>query len=211
MLAYCGSRLLDLGCDQVELPLIAHMLVSISQWDVDLIEVFFASGTKSLYKPHDVLKDYATQRGWTDAKRVSLDKSWHQGVMDCFDGVESCHAAWHNAAGDKSKVDRMLWRAQAAVLLPKIEMHRMALAPLICKKMRFPYIKGEYKFNDVNDVEIGNLAYFASDTRHMAAGPIVDFVRKLREVRNDLAHLKVLEEHRATDRELLLPYDLTRR
>ncbi len=210
MLAYCGVRLLDSGVNVIQRPLIAQMLVSLSMWDVELAEMLLAADTKTLYKPFPLLKEYAVQRGWIENAEI-LEKCWESGTRDSFDGVESSHAAWYLAAGDKRKIESMVWRAQAAVLLPKIEMHRLELAPLICKEIKFPYTSGDYFFRDVNDLEIGNLAYLASDRKAKVPALIGDFARKLKELRNDLAHLRIVEEHRATDLQLLLPFDSTRR
>lgn len=211
MLIYCGSRILDIGIDRIQAPLVANMLMSLSMWDVELAETFFTEGVKFLYKPNGLLIDFAKQRGWDTLTERNDSTFWHHGVVDSFDGVESHHASWHSINGGEKKIEKLIWSAQVAILLPKIEMHRHKLAPIICEKVKFPYNEDGYIFQDVNDVEIGSLAYFASNPRMITPGRIPEFAKKLRNLRNDLAHMRILEEHRATDLELLSSFDPRKR
>jgi hypothetical protein len=108
-------------------------------------------------------------------------------------GEEKVHSAYLALDDPKGEVERRVWSAQVGVLLPFVEERRQELLARLDGVLRVPFRTrfGE-EITDLRDLEIGHIESQLL-TSPLAVDPDVRRqVRRLREIRNSLAHLETL-------------------
>jgi hypothetical protein len=179
--------------------LMARIITRLALWDFDLTDRLLEMDPHVLFNPSAAIRS-ATDGDSTYAK---MGTTWEDGGMADFDGEQSMHAVALLRTGDPGRELAMrLWAAQAAELLPALELNRRALAQRM-KAARLPLpveINGERVFDPI-DLEIGPL--FRLARVHRLPQDVVRIAEKYWSLRNKLAHLSPIEADEALDPEIL--------
>jgi len=194
---YAYEALRGRGPPNPRLRLVARIIARLALWDFDLVDYLLDVETRQLFDPALVLGQAARSLEYS----VALDARWEAGGLQSIDGVEMKHPFLLLAGADGcSELVMRLWAAHAAEILPILELHRRALAQRMLPLLRKPIFLNEEEVQDINDVEIGALAYLAR--RQKLNASILHDAEKLRRLRNKLAHLVPLDAEEALDRNL---------
>lgn len=178
--------------------LIARTIGRLALWDLDLADYLFDHRPTRLFQPMELLSIPSPSLDRTPA----LESNWESGGIQQFDGVEMAHPLLLMAEGDLAQeLEMRIWAAQAAEILPALELHRRALTRRMRTMVMLPIQLGDERFSDLDDMEIGQLAHVASKLRLSRA--ICQTADKWRRLRNKLAHLEALDANDALDGELL--------
>ncbi len=114
----------------------------------------------------------------------ALEALWHRGGVDVVDGA----ATLHPGVAPPDELERRLWRAQVATLLPFLDEMRLALIEATRRK-------GLYVQPGRGDtVELVDL--LRALERRLPTDPLTRAARELTRTRNDLAHLRLITEER---------------
>ncbi len=179
--------------------LIVRQISAIALWDLELAEFLVDQPSSDLFDVLEVLQ--AAQKALR-YRGFEVAAQWEQGGTDSFDGVELLHPFVLAARGDPDgELKRRLWAAQAAEILPLIELRRREIAKSLQRHIPCPFwIDSDRKVSALDELEIGSLAY-ATHT-HRVAGDVRERVQWLADCRNALAHLQVLSASVALDSRL---------
>ena len=175
--------------------LIVRQISALALWDLDLATYLAA-------QPETILFDV---RAVLQAARSALDRSctlkenrWEDGGSDQVDGVEMVHPFVLVEKGDPDQeLSRRLWTAQAAELLPLIEIRRRELLKGLERHLICPFTLDGYPVSSLDELEIGRLAYAAQ--RQGLKGDLRTRAEWLASCRNKLAHLTALKSGEALD------------
>lgn len=173
--------------------LIVRQISALALWDLDLATYLAAQPEASLFKAIEVLQ----------AARAELDKDcslkegrWEHGGSDQIDGTEMVHPFVLVDKGDPEReLKRRLWTAQAAELLPLIEIRRRELLRGLGRHLVCPFNLDGYSVTSLEELEIGRLAYAAQ--KHKLKGELRERAELLAGCRNKLAHLTELKSDEA--------------
>lgn len=198
VLLYATNTLRERGTLDHQSKLVARIIGRLALWDLTLADNLLDQRPAELFRPAEIVRlasvaaEYAPQ----------LQMNWESGGLQRFDGVELAHPFLVLAGGDRSgELAMRIWAAQAAEILPALELHRRELARRMRTMVSVPLHLGDEQFFDLDDLEIGQLAHLAV-TRRLSHS-IRQTADKWRRLRNKLAHLEVLEASDALDAELL--------
>lgn len=177
--------------------LLSRVIARLALWDFDLAEKLTTCDEKLLFEPVKALRWAASELG----DESQWQATWDSGGKILFDGVDMDHPFFILAYESKHDLlRRRLWEAQAGELFPLIELQRHALAHRIRSMIRFPYRMDDQVFNDVDELEIGQLSYLARVSKLPQS--IRHSTEKLRRYRNKLAHMEALDYLETFDPEL---------
>lgn len=147
---------------------------------------------RRLLDPCKLLTSFAASRNWTPEK---VDKGeWESGIREWIDGEERLHSA---ALGmDKKKsvelISTRIWHGQLSVLFPLIEQKRRTYIDRYERFLYVPYTRNDgSSIKHLEDLEIGHIF---NQLRRKGAIDLTtkEELRRLREVRNALAHLDIV-------------------
>lgn len=179
--------------------LLVRLISALALWDMELAGYLADQPERDLFEAEATL-----ERGRRDLGRSNATggQEWEQGGIDQYDGVDLLHAFVLMDRGDQEgELRRRLWAAQAAELLPQIEMRRRALAHGLDRHIPCPFwLDGKRKIQSLGELEIGSLAY-ATQT-HGIQGELRVRAEWLASCRNTLAHLRLLSGSDALDARL---------
>ena len=172
--------------DHVDAPLLRALLANtvarVATWDFETAAALVAESVTTIAAPGECLRDMAFAKGWTEDTPVD----WRYGTGN---RVGVAHAAWA-ALGDPEELDRRIWSAQLAVLLPWIEERRYELVA----NHRFEVTRLLRDAGKAQDdpfaLEVGDL--HALFDRRGADRHVRRSVKRLRNARNSLAHRRLL-------------------
>lgn len=156
-------------------------------WDFELAEILSEELPASVYAPGPLLRDLC-KRGVLDAPQHD---SWESGGRQIIDDLAIRHPALLALNGDHSgELEMRVWAAQAAEILPLVEIARRDIIERMRARVAPPFAFGEETFADLNDLEIGRLSHLAHKRRlpEQIRSELVSW----KEVRNSLAHLQPL-------------------
>lgn len=177
--------------------LLARIIARLSLWDFELASQLVATDERLLFEPIDCLRSISELLPAPDG----LDSSWETGGLMLFDDVRLQHP--YLLLGDSSKhelLQRRLWEAQVSDLLPLLETRRHYWAQQMRPLVRLPICLGDQSFSDIDELEIGQLAFLAKQANLRA--PIRQATSNLRRYRNKLAHLDPLSYSEVFDDDL---------
>jgi len=167
--------------------LVARIVTRLALWDFDLVDRFLDLNWQDLFDPTQALRSIDDDReSW-----VGLGSTWEEGGLADFDGERMVHALVLFRNGDpKRELVMRLWAAQAAELMPALELKRRQLADRMKASRGLP---SSLRLNDepvldLNDVEIGGLLHLARI--HRLPPNIIQTAQRYRDIRNKLAHLE---------------------
>jgi hypothetical protein len=198
-LIYVDQRLRAIQKPARHHKLLVRLIAALALWDLDLADFLMTQPEQELFEPKTVLQAgrYALHR-----EDTPIGAEWECGGVDQFDGVEMVHSFVLLDQGDKKlELARRLWSAQAAELLPLIELRRRELAKGLERHVKCPFwLGGDRQVRSLDELEIGPLAHVA---RTNAVDPALrDRADRLAEYRNTLAHLQLLGSSEALDSRL---------
>lgn len=179
--------------------LIVRQIAALALWDLDLADYLMDQPERDVFDIQGVLKAARSALGRDEGL---VRSSWESGGLDHFDGVEMRHPFALLDDGDHEKeLQRRVWTAQAAELLPLIEVRRRELVRSFERHVSCPFwIDSEREVRSLDELEIGSLAYM-SQTRGIR-GELRDRAEWLARCRNTLAHLGLLSDGDALDSRL---------
>ena len=181
--------------------LLANSVAQVAQWDHVLAERLLDRGPEAALQPQVTLSHYAEERGWTAETR----ERWENGTLDGPPERPVVHSALLVAQGRERELNRRLWAAQAAVLMPLLEERRLELVDR--NRHRFSRLPFETDFGVIEtpeDMELGTLVLYFS--RYREGGQrVLGPAHRLRKLRNKLAHFRPLTYAEATHATLLNP------
>lgn len=179
--------------------LMVRQIAALALWDLELADYLVGQPEREVFNISGILKSARKALGYEG--RV-VEGNWESGGSDNFDGVELLHPFALLELGDPTKeLNRRVWGAQAAELLPLIEMRRRELARRLERHIPCPFwIDGTRQVGSLDELEIGSLAY-ATKTQGVK-GELRDKAEWLASCRNTLAHLSSLDDASAMDSRL---------
>ncbi len=198
MFSYAGTKVREKGLEGNHAQLIAMTIARLAQWDVAAADILLEASHHEVFSPSVILKKLALLYGWT----TQHPQNWENGVVNTFNGSRQIHSAFLALEDHAGEVNMRVWSSQASILLPLIELHRRAIVKKIRHRFKFPVTVNEEQITDAYDLEIGPLAYLATEVG-IDQGIRAKLI-KLRNVRNALAHLDVLDANTALDPSLLI-------
>lgn len=174
--------------------LLTQVIVKIALWDFELADFLIEADSKELFDPKVLLEMAMTMPN----KAIVLFGDWESGGIQHFDGVEMKHSYLLVADFEgQSEIRMRLWAAQASEMLPTIELQRRALALRMRDHLPMPIRLNDENVKDLNDVEIGTLAFLAC--KYNLRNSIIQAANRLRRFRNKLAHLEPLNADEALE------------
>ncbi|MBM7804206.1 hypothetical protein JOD57_000043 [Geodermatophilus bullaregiensis] len=144
-------------------------------------------------KPELLAAAPAVRTAPDDRPGTELMEAWASGACDRWDGEG---VTWHASAvakHDPDQLQRALWRAQAATLLPLLDQQRERVLAWLDRQGHAQRLRQEAR-GDL--IEIADLWYYMRKRAGMDKRPQMALVTWLRDARNDVAHLKCLDEER---------------
>lgn len=173
--------------------LIVRQISALALWDLDLATYLAAQPEASLFNAVEVLQE---ARAELDKDCSLKEASWENGGSDHIDGAEMTHPFVLVDKGDPGReLKRRLWTAQAAELLPLIEIRRRELLKGLERHLACPLSLDGISITSLEELEIGRLAYAAQ--KYGLKGELRDRAELLAGCRNKLAHLTALRSDEA--------------
>jgi hypothetical protein len=169
------------------------IIAALAQWDPEVSVTLADLDLERLDSPVSVLSELATQRGWDPNEPLTEIERWQRGMCDLVEGRAVEHAALLAVRGDERALNRRIWSGQVGVVLPWIEECRRNLLDRYEGAFRAGWVRpsGEC-IEDVLDLEIGDI-YAQLRAGVLSVGRAeLERVRRLRDLRNALAHLEPL-------------------
>ena len=163
--------------------LLATTVARVAAWDLEIAERLLDEERNVILDPVSMLRSVAHENGWT----ADMPSGWGVGTAS---GSGSRHAVLAALDDPPREVRRRVWSAQVSVLLPAI--HRLRIE--IIQKYRVQlasYLESEGMAVDPLDLDFPDLA----DTIHRPGfdRSVRRRVQELRDWRNNLAHLEILD------------------
>lgn len=176
--------------------LIVRQISALALWDLDLADFLAGLPASDMFDIQTILQAARQSLG---RDGTPMGSEWERGGSDQFDGVEMSHPFILAERGDPDdELKRRLWTAQAAELLPLIEVRRRELVKGLERHVRCPFwIDGKRQVRSLDELEIGSLAYVTQT--HGVQGELRQRAEWLASCRNTLAHLGLLNGREALD------------
>jgi len=175
--------------------LMVRQISALALWDLDLAGYLAAQPERALFDVKTVLR---SAREALDVNAVLKDGAWEAGGSDQLDGAEMTHPFVLVEMGDPEReLIRRLWTAQAAELLPMIEVRRRELLKGLERQLVCPFDLDGVQVRSLDELEIGRLAHATHKQR--LKGDLSNRAVWLADCRNKLAHLTALDSGDALD------------
>jgi hypothetical protein len=178
--------------------LIVRQIAALALWDLELAEFLVGQPVSELFDAPNVMRlaiEALKRRGF------SIAATWEAGGADKFDDRELVHPFVLVEKDPVGELTRRMWAAQAAELLPLIEVRRRASVNSLSRHIPCPFwIDSDRKVEALEELEIGSLAYAA--LTHKVPSEMRENVQWLAACRNALAHLQALDAAVALDSRL---------
>lgn len=184
-------------------------IIEAAKWDLELASVLSNEWPGDAVSLLDFLKPssgYESQelpphrREYARRPPEGLVGLWDEGGLGFWHGAVTVATAHRNA--DITSVDRLVWTAQARVLLPWVELRREQLARRVEEALGVEEFRSFVRHasrepkEDSNDdvVEIGLLAHLVTVVYGRSRRQFTDTAHALRRARNSLAHLRPMSD-----------------
>jgi hypothetical protein len=174
-----------------QFALATAVITELSLWDPAVSDRLVQQPLEGIVRWRDCAwaRELAQERGW-GAHEGDPEKGWAEGKCDRVGGRLRWHAAALPEAARERELERRVWAAQVRVLLPLVEQQRQECIERFAGVLKGPFVFADGScVEDAHDLEIGQLEWQLS--RQGLAVPA--FVRTLKKIRNQLAHLEPLE------------------
>lgn len=183
LLLFASERLRQRSVDALLHSLLATVVARVSVWDFDTAAALLAESDRTILAPTDFLRTIAQNKGWTANTQLDwrLETASHSGVA---------HPARAAIEDPPNEIHRRIWSAQLSVLLPWIETRRHETVTGNLYEVRRQMRQAGNGRTDPYELELGELS--AMFSQRGANRRIRRTVRRLRDVRNELAHRRHL-------------------
>ena len=183
LLLFASERLRQRVVNPLRRSLLATAVARVASWDFDTADALLAESDPTIMDPVDILRFIARDKGWSS--ETPLD--WRTGTVSQSGVVHPARAAVEDPPVE---IHRRLWSAQLSVLLPWIEnLRHETVADNIYEVKRQMRNAGNGEA-DPYELELGDLCRLFS--QRGADKSIRRTLRRLRNVRNELAHRRHL-------------------
>jgi hypothetical protein len=162
------------------------IVARLALWDPEVSQRLARENMRRILEPIEVLKRIAIDRDWATLDGRKSPVSWHSGARGLFDGKERTHSAVLAVDDPHNELRRRVWSAQVEVVFPLIEEKRQELIETLAR------ILTDRSVSDLQDMEIGAIELEISRKGHRVPYELRRQVRRLKEMRNSLAHLEPL-------------------
>lgn len=187
LLIYATLSLQNAGYTAAKRNLLALTVTRVAMWDLELADRLLDERPQEMLAPLPVLNELARDRQWNEQTPIA----WELGTQCSWDGARQTHSAICAARGDERTVEHRIWSSQASIILPLIEKRRLEILDGVRRFIKLPIQIDEDLICDVQDLEIGPLAQMVS--KSSAAPRIKQRLQRLKRVRNQLAHMEILD------------------
>lgn len=194
-LIYVDQRLRSSRKPPKHHKLMVRQISALALWDLGLADYLVSQPESFLFEVNTVIK---AARSALDKAFTLNDDSWEIGGSDKVDGAEMTHSFVLIARDDPEReLLRRLWTAQAAELLPLIEVRRRELLKGLERHLTCPFDLDGVQVRSLDELEIGRLAF--ATQRFGLKGGLRTRAEWLAGCRNKLAHLTALSSSEALD------------
>lgn len=183
LLLLASERLRQRAMNPLRRALVATAVARVASWDYDTACALLAESDRTVLAPTDLLRAIARGNGWS----LETPLDWGLGTAS---GSGIVHPARAAVEDPPVEIDRRLWSAQLSVLLPWIEDRRLEIVARNAYEVKRQMRSAGNGHDDPDELELGEL--HALFSRRGADRTIRRTVRRLRDVRNELAHRRHL-------------------
>ena len=172
----------------------ARIIARLAMWDFDLAMQLSRCNGSLLFEPVKALQ-WAME---TLVPASGMIGTWESGGRMLVDDIQQEHSylLLADPVGHE-KLSLRLWEAQASDLFPLIEKKRHELAQHMRPFVRLPIRLGEQSFSDIDELEIGQLAFLSHSLSLKSS--LRKSAELLRRCRNKLAHMEPLSHSESHD------------
>ncbi len=183
LLLFASEHLHQRAAKPLRRALLASAVARVASWDFDTASALLSESDGIIMAPTDLLRSIARDKDWSP--ETPLD--WRLGTESASGIVHPVRAAVEDPP---MEIHRRLWSAQVSVLLPWIEdiRHETVAGNLYQVKQQMRFLGNGQA--DPYELELGELHKLFS--RPGADKAVRRTVRRLRDVRNQLAHRRHL-------------------
>jgi len=173
----------------VETELAIALVAELARWDPDLCEWLADFSIERLIRPQDLLAEFSADRGWNSEAERRKGDAWRMGACHTVKGKSLLHACLCSV----SELERLVWKAEIAVLMPYIEEQRLLLLRKYERCLRVPFTtpSGE-RIDDLFDLEVGHIEWQLSGCAGVKRDEILR-VSTLKDARNSLSHFEPVD------------------
>ena len=165
------------------------IIASLAMWDSEVAERLAREDLQTIFHPLPFLIDMAVERGWAGDQ----DCSWCEGQLNVFNCDERMHSVMA-ALKQPKEIERRIWSAQIGVLMPYVEQGRQYVIDRIRSYLKVPYMTSYGTVVDnLHDLEIGQIENQIHERGVYIDSEIYQLVKRLRKIRNLLAHLEIVD------------------
>lgn len=176
--------------------LAVELLASLSLWDPEICALGASKPLSEIIAPGSWLAELARSRNWSPKEQVKAPSAEWRGLRQVFEGRDRIHSAWLALAGRHEALDHRLWTGQVAALFPLLESHRRDLLKYYRGVLRVPWTTAFTRIEFIEDLELNHIADQLRRQSSRGLSEATAFVSWLRDLRNDLAHLKSIPPER---------------
>ena len=183
LLLFASERLRNLASSSLSRELLATSVSRVACWDFDTAVLLLDQGEQAILDPRETLRQFARAKGWT----TDTPLDWKLGTVSQA-GVT--HAARAAIETPPREIERRMWSAQVAVLMPRIEQLRHDAVQDNLADIKYRMRRCGMDDSDPHGLELGELTRLFDKVRgnwHLRKSLIW-----LRKQRNSLAHLSPL-------------------
>lgn len=164
-------------------------LAELALWDPEVVAAGASLPLADILEPGPWLAQIATARGWSLTDDLKSPAAQWRGLRQPFEGRSRTHSAWLALAGRSEALSQRLWTAQIAALFPFLERHRRGFIHCYRKMFKLPWPTDRGQIACAEDLELNHIADQFGSQASGGLREVVRFVRWLRDIRNELAHL----------------------
>jgi hypothetical protein len=207
MLTYVDQRLRSRRQPLRHHKLVVRQIAGLALWDIALADYLADQPENDLFEVDLIM---STARNALASCGHEIGPSWERGGVDEFDRVVMAHPFVLHVQGDPTgELNRRVWAAQAAELLPLIEVRRRELVKELERKIQCPFwidrkiagqSSGQEMINSLDELEVGALLHVIRVQK--VSGDFLNRAEWLSRCRNKLAHLDPLSGREALDSRL---------
>jgi hypothetical protein len=178
----------------LERQLATSVTAALAQWDPRVVEILAREPLPVIMDPLGPLRALADERGWGDLARA--DCCWPHGTKGCVDGQDRIHSAVLATCNETRELNRRIWAAEVAVLLPVVEERRVEILDEFGPQFVVPFTvqsgRVQRTINHYSDLEIGDMASQMNQGLVILDRETQRRVQNLTAMRNMLAHLSLV-------------------
>jgi hypothetical protein len=203
MLLYVSQLLRSRAMPELERQLLTEIITDLALWDPMVAEQLTQLDFAEFIQAPNELVAVAEERGWMSTINGAKPR-WKDGVVDWFSGEERVHSAYL-AIRQSKELEKRIWSAEVRVLFPYVEEIRHRVLEHYCGLLHVPYRTVFGVIEDPADLEISHIHDQLKRLCYKVGSEVLDYLERLRLLRNDLAHRQVVAPERCCSKALTPP------